>query len=152
MVRTTYPDRICYRPGVMIASAVSGQDMLSSGCVMFASAACPPGESGWSCSGQLFSFHQNENSHIRNSSPPTFHTDIPHPEFCPGDVPSSPNIPHSEFCPGDVPPSPNISHSADISGWERRAFQLPWSDISGSANSAHPESFTTILHSATVFC
>ena len=32
MIRTTYSDRICYRPGAMIASAVSGQDMLSSGC------------------------------------------------------------------------------------------------------------------------
>ena len=31
IIRTTYPDRRCYRPGVM-----------------FTSAACPLGESGWS--------------------------------------------------------------------------------------------------------
>ncbi|RVW69014.1 hypothetical protein CK203_061093 [Vitis vinifera] len=36
-------------------------------------------------------------------------------------------------------------------GWERRAFQLPQSHISGSAYSAYPESFTTILHSAAMF-
>ena len=28
-------------------------------------------------------------------------------------------------------------------GWEKRAFQLPWSDISGSADSTHPEDFAT---------
>ena len=26
------------------------------------------------------------------------------------------DIPHLEFCPGDVPPSPSVSHPADISG------------------------------------
>ena len=31
-------------------------------------------------------------SHIRNSSPPTFHPDISHLEFCPIDVPPSPDI------------------------------------------------------------
>ncbi|WJZ99926.1 hypothetical protein VitviT2T_018331 [Vitis vinifera] len=37
------------------------------------------------------------------------------------------------------------------SEWERRAFQLPRSHISGSAYSAYPESFPAILHSAAVF-
>ena len=64
-----------------------------------------------------------------------------HADGPPCDVTSSPDIPHPEFCPGDVTPSPDVSHPADISGWERRAFQLPWSDISGSTDSAHPESF-----------
>ena len=36
-------------------------------------------------------------------------------------------------------------------GWERKAFQLPRSDISGSTDSAHPEDFTAILHSVAVF-
>ena len=46
---------------------------------------------------------------------------------------------------------PNISHPALDAGWERRAFQLPQSDVSGSFDSAYPESFAAILHSATVF-
>ena len=74
-----------------------------------------------------------------------------HADGPPCDVTSSPNIPHPEFCPGDVPPSPDVSHPADISDWERRAFQLPWSDISGSTDSAHPESFISILYSVAVF-
>ncbi|WKA07176.1 hypothetical protein VitviT2T_025034 [Vitis vinifera] len=48
-------------------------------------------------------------------------------------------------------PSPDISHLAPDTGWERRAFQLPRSDISGSSDSAYPESFAAIFHSATVF-
>ena len=84
--------------------------------------------------------HQGEGS-LHHS-----HTDGP-----PCDVPSSPDIPHPEFYPGDVLPSPDISHPADIFGWERRAFQLPWSDISRSSDSAYPESFATILHSVAVF-
>ena len=36
-------------------------------------------------------------------------------------------------------------------GRERRAFELPRSHISRSAYSAYPESFATILHSATMF-
>ena len=43
---------------------------------------------------------------------------------------------------------PDILHPALDVGWERRAFQLPWSNISGSADSTHPEDFTAILHSA----
>ena len=36
-------------------------------------------------------------------------------------------------------------------GWERRAFQLPRLDISGSDDSAYPENFAAILHSVAVF-
>ena len=56
------------------------------------------------------------------------------------DVPPSPDISHSEFCPADVPPSPDISHPAPDAEWERRAFQLPRSDMFGSSDSAYPES------------
>ncbi|RVW64913.1 hypothetical protein CK203_041899 [Vitis vinifera] len=42
---------------------------------------------------------------------------------------------------------PDISHPTFDAGWERRAFQLPRSDISGSSDSAYPESFAAILHS-----
>nr|CAN70018.1 hypothetical protein VITISV_009525 [Vitis vinifera] len=45
---------------------------------------------------------------------------------------------------------PNILHSTLDAGWERRAFQLPRSDISGSSESAYPESFAAILNSAAV--
>ena len=41
---------------------------------------------------------------------------------------------------GDVSPSPGIIQPAPSTGWERRAIQLPRSDISGSSNSACPES------------
>ena len=58
---------------------------------------------------------------------------------------------HADGPPCDVPPSPDISHPAPDAGWERRAFQLPRSDVSGSTDSAYPESFAAILHSATVF-
>nr|CAN81466.1 hypothetical protein VITISV_021276 [Vitis vinifera] len=50
--------------------------------------------------------------------------------------------PGEEFYPADVPPSPDISHPAPNAGWERRAFQLPRSDMSGSSNSAYLESFS----------
>ena len=53
--------------------------------------------------------------------------------------------PTSKFYPGDVPTSPDISHSMLDAGWERRAFQLPRLDISGSADSTYPESFATIF-------
>ena len=64
-IRTTYPDRICYCPGVMIASAVcfslreSGQG--SAPCVLLEN---PDGV-----------------------APPTFHPDVLHPEFCSADIP-----------------------------------------------------------------
>ena len=40
----------------------------------------------------------------------------------------------------DVPASPDTSHPAPDAGWERRAFQLPRSDMSGSFDSAYPKS------------
>ena len=42
----------------------------------------------------------------------------------------------------NVPPSLDISHPALDVGWERRAFQLPQSDMSGSFDSAYSESFS----------
>ena len=77
--------------------------------------------------------------------------DVSHSEFCLAAVPPSPDVSHPEFCPADVPPSPDISHLAPDVGWERMAFQLPRSDISGSFDSSYPESFAAILHSAAVF-
>ena len=40
----------------------------------------------------------------------------------------------------DVPPSSDISHPAPDAAWERKAIQLPRSDMSGSSDSAYPES------------
>ncbi|WJZ87565.1 hypothetical protein VitviT2T_006935 [Vitis vinifera] len=76
---------------------------------------------------------------------------LAHADGHPCNVPSSPDIPHPEFCPVEVSPSPDISHPAPDAGWERRAFQLLRSDISGSSDSAYLESFAAILHSAAVF-
>ena len=58
---------------------------------------------------------------------------------------------HADSPPCDVPPSLDISHPVPDAGWERKAFQLPRSDISRSSDSAYLESFTTILHSVAVF-
>ena len=44
------------------------------------------------------------------------------------------HLAHADGPPCDVPPSPDISHPAPDAGWERRAFQLPRSDMSGSSN------------------
>ena len=63
-------------------------------------------------------------------------------EFCLANVPPSQDISHPGFCPADVPPSPDISYPAPDAEWERRAFQLPRSDISGSSDSTYPESFS----------
>ena len=73
------------------------------------------------------------------------HTDGP-----PCDVPPSPDISHPEFCLGDVPPSPDISHPVPDAGWERRAFQLPRSDMFGSSDSAYPESFSLSIQCRSV--
>ena len=48
-----------------------------------------------------------------------------HADDHPCDVPSSLDIPYLEFCPGDVPPSPDVSHLAPDAGWERRRFNFP---------------------------
>ena len=58
---------------------------------------------------------------------------------------------YPELYPADVPPYPDISHPTPDIGWERRAFQLPRLDISGSSDSVYPESFATILYSDAVF-
>ena len=76
---------------------------------------------------------------------------LAHADGPPCDVPPSSDISHPEFCPADVPSSPDISHPVPDAGWERRAFQLSQSDISGSSDSAYPKSFAAILHSAAVF-
>ena len=64
--------------------------------------------------------------HIRNSSPPTFHPDVSHPEFCPANVLPYPDVSHPEFLSAAIPPGcltpgilprqrstfhPDISHS-----------------------------------------
>ena len=87
--------------------------------------------------------HSIRMSHIQNSAPPPFHPDVPHPEFC------SVAIPPGCLTSGTF--HSDISHPTPDARWERRAFQLPRSDISGSSNSVYPESFIAILHSATVF-
>ena len=66
--------------------------------------------------------------------PPSFHPNVSHPEFC---------------CRRHSIQMYYIRNSD--AEWERRAFQLSRSDISGSSDSAHPESFSAILHSAAVF-
>ena len=76
---------------------------------------------------------------------------LAHADSPPCDVSSSPDISHPEFCPANIPPSPDISHPTPDAGWERKTFQLPRTDMSGSFDSAYPESFASILHSATVF-
>ena len=66
--------------------------------------------------------------------------DVSQPQFYPADIPLSPDISQPQLYPTDVPPSPDISHPTPDAGWERRAIQLPRSDMSGSSASAYPES------------
>ena len=124
-IRTTYPDRICCCPGVIIVSAawavagclfhpntLSGQDMLSSG-TTYSDRIC---------------------YHPDISTPPT---------FPPGCLSSG-----IMLCRH----STQMFHILNFdAGWERRAFQLPRSHISGSSDSAYPESFADILHGVAVF-
>ena len=140
MIWTTYPDRICYRPRCNDREC---RVLLPEGVWIGKRAIYPLRESGWSCSvdippgcltsGILLCRHSTRMSHIRNFASPPFHPDVSHPEFCSAAIPFG------------------YSHPAPDAGWERRAFQLPRSEVSGSSDSAYPESFTTILHSATVF-
>ena len=76
--------------------------------------------------------------HIRNSAAAVILPECSHPKFCYRC--HSTRMFTSEIL---LPPTfhLDVSHPADISGWEKRAFQLPRSDISGSTDSAHPESF-----------
>ena len=67
------------------------------------------------------------------------HPDVSQPSFFLAEVLAYPNVSQPSF------------HSANISGWKRRAFQLPRSDISGSDDNAYPESFAAILYSAAGF-
>ena len=48
MIRTTYPDRICYRPGCDVHEY---RVLLLEGVRIGERAMCPLGESGWSCFG-----------------------------------------------------------------------------------------------------
>ena len=99
--------------------------------------------------------HQGEGSlHLAHVDDPPCDvppsSDISHPEFYPADFPPSPDISHLEFYPADFPPSPDISHPTPDAGWERRTFQLLRSDISGSSNSAYPESFSLSIQCCSV--
>ncbi|RVW93887.1 Retrovirus-related Pol polyprotein from transposon RE1 [Vitis vinifera] len=86
----------------------------------------------------------------REGSAPPFHSDISLPPLHPA-VAITSGCRH--FPPGCItfrillPPPfhPDILHSAPNAGWERRAFQLPRSAISGSSDSAYPESFAAIF-------
>ena len=111
---------------------------------------------------RLVHFNQWFGQHIQNSALPTFHLDVSHPKFISADIPPgcitsgimlrrhSTRMFHIR---NSSPPTfhPDFSHPAPDAGWERRAFQLPRSNISGSSDSAYPESFAAILHSAAVF-
>ena len=94
----------------------------------------------------------------------TFHPDVSHPEFFSADIPSGyfasgawcrmgeHSTRMSHIRNSSLPTfHPDISHPAPDAKWERRAFQLPQSDISGSSDSVYPESFVAILHNVTVF-
>ena len=73
---------------------------------------------------------------------------ISQPEFCPTDVPLSPDISQPEFCPTYVPPSPDISYPAPATGWERRTIQLPRADMSRSSGNAYSDNLPEQLGSS----
>ena len=130
MIRTTYLDRICYRSGVMIASAVSGQDMLSSGC------------DDRECRVRI-GYVIVRVCDVRKRHVPAWGIRMElHPKFCPADIPPYPNISHPDGrggrfnFPGQTCSDPLIGYFTFgylTSGWER-TFQLPWSDMFGSSD------------------
>ena len=120
-IRTTYPDRIGYRP---------------------------------ECDKRECRVLLPEGVRLGERAP--FHPDVSHPELCCAAIP--PGCLTSGIFTTAIPPGyftadihPDILHPTPDTGWERRAFQLPRSTISGSSDSTYPESFATILHSAAVF-
>ena len=121
MIRTTYLDRICYRPGCDIHEC---RVLLPKGIRIGERTACLLGESGWSCSGQR---------RAAQLIPPSL--DI-----------SQPDGRGRRFnFPGQTCPDPLIGYFTSgylTAKWERRTFQLPRSDMSGSSDSAYPESFS----------
>ena len=66
----------------------------------------------------------------------------------PCNVSSSPDIPHPEFCPADIPPSPNISHPALAARMGKEGVSTSLDRHIRFSDSAYPESFAAILHSA----
>ena len=117
----TYPDRICYRTGCDVREC---RVLLPEGVRIGERITCPLGESEWSA----------PDSDVRSVSS------------------------------GGVVPTPCTRRRSPLrrstffryftsgdAGWERRAFQLPLSDISGFSDSAYPKSFAAILHSVAVF-
>ena len=121
-IRITYPDMICYR---LECDRRECRVLLPEGVRIGKRAAIPP---GCITSGILLCRHSTRMSHIRNL-----------------------HRRHSIQKSAPPPFHPDISHPTPDAGWERRAFQLPRSTISGSSDSAYPQSFAAILHSAAVF-
>ena len=122
-IRITYPDMICYR---LECDRRECRVLLPEGVRIGKRAAIPP---GCITSGILLCRHSTRMSHIRNlhrrhsiqkSAPPPFH-------------------------PAAATSTRMYHIRKTTTGWERRAFQLPQSHISGSAYSAYPESFATIF-------
>ena len=96
-------------------------------------------------------------SHIRNSVRPTFHLlRISHIRnsvyrrstfsgyltsgILSGQCSTFSGYLTSAILSADFPPSPDISHPPPDAGWDRRAIQLPRSDMSGSSDSVYSES------------
>ena len=98
MIWTTYPDRICYRPGVMFTNVM---------CFSLRGRIALRRLSPWGIRMELIRIAWRHGTfHIRNSV-------------------------HQHFTSGYL-----------TVGWERRTFQLLRSDLSGSSDSAYPESFS----------
>ena len=110
MIRTTYPDRICYRPGCDVHEC---RVLLPEG-VRIAWRRV----SSWGIWMELLRIAMRAPCHQGEGSLYHAHADSP-----PCDVPPTPDISHPEFCPVDVPPSQDISH-LDISQPDGRGGYL----------------------------
>ena len=93
--------------------------------------------------------HSTRMSHIRNSSPPTFHPDILHPEFFP--PPFHPDVSPSEFFSADIPPgyltSGILSHRHSIRiSCIRNSPRRHFTRISHIRNSSSPTFHPDVLH------
>ena len=99
--------------------------------------------------------HSTRTSHIRNSSPPTFHPDISHPEFFPVDIPPGHLtfriLPHRHSTwTSHIRNSSSLTFHLDISYPKFFSTDIPSPDIShpefcpvdvpSSSDISHPES------------
>ena len=129
-IRTTYPDRICYRPECDVHEC---HVLLPEGVRI-----AWQHVSSWGIRMELRRIAMRAPCHQGEGSLYLVHADGP---LCGAPDISQPDGRGGRFnFPGQICPDPLAGYLT--AGWERRTFQLLRSDISGSFNSSYSESFS----------